>query len=166
MAASRSIGQNDGAGEAVGVCSPATKPIGQSHPSATSIVPYFVPLRTKPDRGSDPKCLDPGDAKVSVMLEYGTSVPPVMSIVTSEGETGAAPPLTVMVAVPVISIPPLANVVTTPLRRVMWWVWAPLAAGSKFPPFRLKTQPSDSSIFRAAKKFACEFPVNTIDHGP
>jgi len=46
-------------------------------------------LRTTPGRGSAPKWLEPGGAKVSVILENSTSLPPVISITKGDGETGA-----------------------------------------------------------------------------
>jgi hypothetical protein len=96
----------------------ATKPVEQS-PTTRHIYHSSV-RRTTPGRGSVPKCLEPGDPNVSVILENSTSVPPVISMVIGDGETGAGFPLSVIVAVPFIRSPPVEVVVTSPSTRVMW----------------------------------------------
>jgi hypothetical protein len=60
-------------------------------------------LCTTPGSGSAPKCMEPGAINVNVILEYSTSVPPVIAITTGDGSmvAGAGPPLSVNVAVPV-----------------------------------------------------------------
>src|ERR1700722_4941471 len=99
--------------------------------------------------------MEPGAANVRVMLENSTSFPPGISITTADGSmvAGAGPPLRVNVAVP-FTRNPLAIGVTSASTRVMWWVWAPLALGSKFPLFLVRTQPSDSSMLSSAENSA------------
>jgi hypothetical protein len=78
--------------------------MGQSRNPPVPIYLSSSTLRTTPGRGSPPKWLEPGAAKVSVILENSTSLPPVICITTEDGAmaAGAGPPLSVKLAGPVI----------------------------------------------------------------
>jgi hypothetical protein len=62
-----------------------------------------------PGRGKGERDIGIGDVAAARDVDY-----------KSEGEIGAAEPFTVIVADPVISIPPADNDVTVALSRVMW----------------------------------------------
>jgi len=76
-------------------------------------------LRITPERGSVPKCIEPGVPKVNATLENLTVVPPVISTSKGVGEMGAGLPFRVTVAVPFTRNPPVIGV-TSALSMVMW----------------------------------------------